>query len=227
MTGLKLNLAPECLTNPTPLDLDLVGAVMLWPNDQNARENAIQTSAVAFFRKVGADLSKADLVELMHLAADAQPLAQLQDESKIRFEKGVRAGLYLRETVGLAQLGRHPSMKRQAVRASAAITGPAIKPHTFENHVWPVYRCVAHFWAASLDLNLDLNSKTAGNPSAFPCALTDFRVFLARAEGYRELGEHTRAHQAPRTVLRPGHSIRLPDWFNFRIQPEFELAVPS
>jgi hypothetical protein len=226
MTDRILNLRPDCLDLPTRLDLSMIEATMLWPDDKSKRERerAIQTSAVAGFFEISQALPKDELIALVSLAADATPLAEVHGRARVRFIDGVRAGLYLRETVGLATLSKNRSMKQIAARVCRGLEPHAssINPHTFENHVWPVYRRVAHFWAASWDLNLE---QVLSGSSAFPCSLKQLATFLALAEGYRRLGERTRTRRGT-TVLPRSETITLPAWFNLCIEPEFMLKGP-
>jgi hypothetical protein len=74
---------------------------------------------------------------------------------------------------------------------------------TFQNQIWPTFRCVAHFWAASFKV-----MKFDGQP--FPCHVARLHEFLADAEAYRLMGETLRTKQSPSTVLNPGETIKLP-----------------
>ena len=226
----RLDLREGCTDHPTRVDLDVIAAIMLWPHDQRARERAAQTSEVAHLQSLSSmtppldatqlTLSQQYLLAVLRKAADATPLSMLQEEMKDNFYRGVRAGLYLRQTIRLAQLsGQAPAMK-QVVRDVCSTVldgahGRAINLHTFQNHIWPTYRCVSHFWAATLDF---------APPGPFPCQLRNFCRFLARAEGYKHMGRETRGRQASRAILKEGETIELPQWFRLRTLPSFERA---
>jgi hypothetical protein len=216
---LILPLTPENVSAPTPVELDTVAARMLWPDDSAARWRAIETSSIEFLRTQPDRLLKEDIVSLFSRAFDAKPLRELHLEVRLPFIAGARAGMYLQQTIGLISLGKSPAMKQLAFMVSAEIgpEGSAIQAKTFLNHIWPLYRSVSHFWAASLTLGFE----KLGN-CVFPCAIEEFRDFLALAEGHREKGEGMRTRQAPTTLLRPGKAVRLPAWFTERIEPTFQ-----
>ena len=218
MTVTYLYLAEVSVAQPTRTDLDRVGALMLWPDDQEMRDRAIETSFVALLHTVSDHLSRGDLVELVSLAKDATPLTQIHDAARQRFIDGARSGIYLRETVGHVSLDRKVSMKTLAV--DVATIPPTMSPHTFENTIWPRFRPVSHFWAAWLHMT----QVSGKNGRAFPCGGDQLAQFLGLAEGFRQLGEQTRTKQSPSMVLRSNDSIRVsPDMAIEVIAPEFDV----
>jgi hypothetical protein len=208
-----LDLTSDIIAAPSKVDLDTIAAVMLWPNDSQKQIRAVETSAVELLHSIRADLGRDDLLNLASRAKNATPLSQLQEELEQDFNNGVRAGFYLRETVGGSALGNAVSMKRIAHDVGSLLS-PKISGKTFENTYWPVYRAVSHYWAAHIDL--------AG--AGFPCAANQLLHFLRLSEGYRELGERTRTKQSPRRILFPGETISLDPLLKVEpFFPEFEL----
>ena len=87
---------------------------------------------------------------------------------------------------------------------------------TFQNQIWPTFRCVAHLWAASY-------KAMAFEGQRFPCDVTKLRQFLADAEAYRLKGKGLRTKHSPSTILNPDETMKLPA--GFMVEPtvfEFE-----
>jgi hypothetical protein len=216
-----LNLPLEALASPNRTDIDIVSAIMLWPDDEAMRARAIETSFVALLHTAADQLSRGDLLELVSLAKDATPVDQIHETTRRRMIDGARAGLYLRETVGHISLKRNISMK--ALAAKVATLPPQLNAHTFENSIWPRYRPVSHFWAAWLHLG-----ETASEHSvqAFPCSGNQLQHFLGLAEGFREIGERTKTKQSPSMVLRSGEGIRVSPLLKIKaISPVFDIKI--
>jgi hypothetical protein len=180
---------------------------MVWPDDAGARDAFLQTVSTEILRGAADDLEREDLIILVHLQSSTPRLIDLQAISSKHVLNGAQAGMYLRETLGLLSLGRPASMKRIAAQITGGLPNfKATNAHTFENHVWPKFRRVAHFWAASLHIN-------AGKPNEanrFPCACSELPLFLALAEGFKHMGETTRAKQARRPILNRDETVTLP-----------------
>jgi hypothetical protein len=216
-----LNLPPSALSAPSRTDLDLVSALMLWPDDGPMRERAIETSFVTLMHTVADQLSRGDLVELVSLAKDATPIDQIHQTTRQRMIDGARAGIYLRETVGHVSLHRNISMK--ALAAKVAAIPPKLNAHTFENTIWPRYRPVSHFWAAWLHLAEAISEQSK---QAFPCGTDQLAHFLGLSEGVRQLGECTRTKQSPSMVLRSAEGVRVsPEMAIQPIAPDFDLRT--
>src|ERR1700737_3739102 len=114
-----LNLPPDALASPNKTDLDLVSAIMLWPDDEAMRAEAIETSFVALLHTTADELSRAGLMELVSLAKDATPIGRIQEAAHRRVIDGARAGLYLYETVGHVSLKQKISVKALAAKVGA------------------------------------------------------------------------------------------------------------
>jgi hypothetical protein len=203
-----LPLRADCLAGPTRLDVAVLEAVMLWPEDVEKRQRSIETSLVEFGRLHAKAMDSEGLRALLKEAADAPPLAELQEQSKPRFVQGVLAGMILRELLGLSLLAPERALMKLVLGELAdgfRIAGRLnLSDKTIKNAVWPVFRPVAHLWAASVEINLELNE------GAFPCRCDRLLAFLARAEAYRNLGERTRSKQSPVMLLSAKSTWRLP-----------------
>ncbi len=201
-----LMLTADCLVCPTPLDLSLVQAVMIWPDDPVARDRAERAATVALGRQVAELLSRELLLELATMGASA--IADINRDANDRLTHGVIAGTILRFII-------HAAVRPQTMTMQEIIGFQAkelcMAPKTINNRSWPKWRCVAHFWAAFLQLQAE-----NGPTYPHPCRLDDFARFLGLAETFRELGERAQPRQSPRPVLRPGECVRLPS----------DLAVP-
>jgi hypothetical protein len=216
MSARLLNLPTDCLSSPTRAHLAIIEAEMVWPDDPAARDAFLQTVSAEILRGAAGDLEREDLITLVHLQSSAPRLIDLQAISSKRVINGAQAGMYLRETLGLLSLGRPAKMKPIAQQITRSLPGfKATNAHTFENHVWPKFRRVAHFWAASLHIN-------AGKPNKanrLPCACSDLPQFLALAEGFKHMGETTRAKQARRPILNSDETVTLPAELRDRLRP--------
>jgi hypothetical protein len=205
---LEEELVSVSLSGTTRHDLDVVGAVMLYPDDDEARTRAKQTTLTALLREYAQDLQPDILISLIGFAADATPLIDIHKQVKHRFISGCRAGLYLREVVKRAATGVKMEAIVQDICAPLGGDFGKIERQTFYNHVWSPFRVVSHFWAASLDLNFDrVTAVASGVP--FPCSFGELPQFFALAEGYRHLAERTKSRRAKRAaILVPGESAR-------------------
>src|SRR5262252_1732091 len=211
MSALVLEfLTPEPIAAPTRVDIAALEGVMLWPNNAEAQARALLAAICEYYRlRASADLlDRRDLLDLLEFQANAPRLAEITWSE--RYIDGIRAGRYLMEVVARISLGQ--SIKMKTVATKVAALPPAINVHTFENRIWRDYRRVAHFWAAYLH---------RAKPQPFPCALCDFREFIALAEGFRHLGETTNTKQS-RKIL-DASSVRPPGEVDIFLLPEFEL----
>jgi hypothetical protein len=198
--------------------------MMLWPYDETARQEALATSSVECLLSIADRLPREGLLDLALLQRETLRVADVQERSRARFFDGVRAGKYLQETVGLIAMARPMKMSEIARRLAKGLPSPypSINTKTFETHLWKRHRPVAHFWAASLDLNF----ARAGGGYAFPCQPAELGDFLATAEAYRKLGERTRARQSRHTVLDPSETVKLPQALNVPvISLQFEIRA--
>jgi hypothetical protein len=199
-----LRLRPDSLDRPIRLDLAHVEALMLWPDDDDARERW-QRAAIIDEGKDHLDEMPENL--LRHYARDAlnaPRLADLQPEAGKRKIEGLLAGIVLLNATTYA----HHAPERAALgiikqELCDNLRGTyQVQPRTLDNR--NEYRPVAHFWAAYM-LACHHGDRT------FPCQIADLATFLATAEALRELAETSNAKKAPGPIMRPGEAARLPD----------------
>jgi hypothetical protein len=205
----RLTLGIGSLANATRLDLAIVEAMMLWPDDEDARAAATATATVAFYRATKPALTPEETENLIAMAADALPLGVIHNEvRRSLFVSGTIAGQILIHAIGKRSLDMPVTMDEAIKQAIKPFHGKKsewkFSPQTINNKVWPTYRPVAHYWAAAI-------SRSGKRDGAFPCELRNFAEFLAEAEAYRRLGEATRlTTKSPKTVLLPSESVLLP-----------------
>jgi hypothetical protein len=195
------------------LSSDVLGAMMLWPNDPQMRANGIATNmikrSVENLRRNDQQLTSGAVAEIVEVASQTVPHEMMAALAKEPFVAGVRAGFYLYQTVGAVALDLEIRMKAIAIDLAKGFPGE-ITPQKFRAEIWPVYRPVSHFWAAALYLNPTMNTgKQSTTPMPFPCNPTQLLQFLQVAEGFRALGEKTKAKQSPHLILPDGACVRI------------------
>jgi hypothetical protein len=209
-----IDIPKQALRTPSRFDLARVGAMMLFPDDESSRLRYEESVAFMLFETQ-------QLPELVQWA-----VCNMATASATRFKQGILAGFVLHEAIGVERLGLCESGKAEIV--GRLISDLKLDPKkrfdrftnkTFANAIWPVFRPVAHFWAATF-MAMMLERKP------FPCALASFKDYLARAEAYRIAGETTKAKQSPEPfLLRPNETVKLPA--NLEIRPEALEFLPS
>ncbi|MDB5617433.1 hypothetical protein [Tardiphaga sp.] len=206
MKSQTLALRTGCLDDTSRLDLAVVEAHMLWPDDERARERSLETANVQFGVANSLNLPQYILAGLLPIAAEAAPLTELQEVAKKPFFHGLIAGRVLYGAVrGAMAAADDRSMGR--IYGDIAKSIPAaqrLSRKTIENKVWPKYRPVAHFWASYVDHAL------AKGDTTFPCSIGRLGEFLAVAQAFRRLGETTSTPQSPTTILRHYDAVGVP-----------------
>ena len=192
-----MDLRAECLRSPTRLDLSVISAFMLWPDDPEKRELAI-SSATAQFGAALIDTGKMPAIMLSDFArgaVDAPRHAEIQAMAVAdrRFEDGILAGFVLMEAVHL----HHGDDLAKAALANVLASlwkrnsrQNVSNSKTINNRVWKPLRSASPLWAAHLHLN-----HQDGN-DAFPCRRMALPKFLALSEEYRRLGQTLRQPHA-------------------------------
>ena len=222
-----LNLQQNCLTAPIRLDLAVVEAMMLWPDNEDEPDNEAMRE-----RWLNAAMTRESAIRLdglpepllrsaLKLASETTPIGELQKDARDRAGHGCIAGAILRIAVRESAVRRGSVNIGDIIDNVVNISEPIRKRHkvrlskkTIYNTSWHNYRSVAHFWAAHAA------SVEAGS-EAFPCPIGDLPVFLATAELFREAGEAAKTKQGP--VLRPGETVRLPAGFVLPTMPPLEF----
>jgi hypothetical protein len=206
MKNQTLALRRDCLGDTTRLDLAVVEAHMLWPDDERARQRSIETATVQFGLSISSTFPQQILAGLLPIAAGAAPLPELQESAKKPFFHGILAGRILYGAVrGAIAAAADRSMN--LVYDDIAKSIPAaqrLSRKTIENKIWPKYRPVAHFWASYVDHAL------AKGDSAFPCSVGRLGEFLAVAQAFRRLGETMSTPQSPTTILKHHDAVGIP-----------------
>jgi hypothetical protein len=211
-----IDISKQAIRTPSRFDLARIGAMMLFPDDESGRHRYEESAAFMSF-------DPQQLPEIVQWA-----MREMAAASWARFEQGILAGATLHEALGRPRLGLCESGKGDIVRGliSDLQSDPKkrfgqFSSKTVDNTFWPLFRPVAHFWAATF-----VAMKLEREP--FPCALASFKDYLAMVEAYRIAGETTKAKQSPEpSILRPAETVKLP--WTLQIRPadlEF-LPVPT
>jgi hypothetical protein len=193
-------------------DVGLIEGVMLWPseNDEDRRRQAFERSVVEIWRPGFGALPETAGGDIFALADGAHPLPAIQAWAVKPFLHGVIAGNVLHNVLDLiacdpgnASLGKAIEMALPAAKQLSSSTfNCTISSSTFNNTVWPKYRCVAHLWAAFYARAMFDDRRD------FPCVVDDLPAFLADAEAYRVLGESRKTKRSPKgEILVPGETI--------------------
>jgi hypothetical protein len=207
MSAAQMELSDDCLSRPLPADLITLGAHMLWPDDADARDGAIESGHLKILISdfvIPQEIAQ----QIASFALDAVPVKTLQESVKERLVRGYMAGLILRHVI------REVSIDRNSEKASVGwitkqLTKPSsATPRTIENTTWKEFRKVSHFWAA-YEQTFD-----AADRSSFPCKLENLSKFLSISEAFRNQGEETTPWKSPRPLLLPGECVSLPQHLN-------------
>ena len=139
-------------------DVAFIEGVMLWPgeNDEDQRRQAFERSIVEICRPGFGALPETAGGDIFALADGAYPLPAIQAWAVKPFLHGVIAGNVLHNVLDLiacdpdnASLGKAIEMALPAAKQLLSSTfNCTISSSTFNNTIWPKYRCVAHLWAA-------------------------------------------------------------------------------
>jgi hypothetical protein len=212
-----IDIPKRAMRAPSRFDLARVGATMLFPDNEKDR--------VAYEESVAA-LLVCETQQLPELVQ--RSVREITDAARARFTHGgLFAGYTLHEALGRPRLGLCESGKGE-------IEGGLISDLKFDPKkrfarfssktlakTWPLFRPVAHFWAATF-----VAMRRDREP--FPCELSSFKDYLAMVEAFRIAGETTKAKQSPEpSLLRPAETVKLPA--NLKIRPadlEF-LPMPA
>jgi hypothetical protein len=174
------------ISSPTRSQLDIVSAAMLWPAAEEERDRNT-ASFVSLAQEIPAMISEGviDLREsdpkvvagVMSTMRDAPPLDAIHELVKPRLYEGALIGAMIAELLGRPANPAHnlADAKRRAVDAMRGRLGRSVDTKTVDNEQWPLFRPVAHLWGAYLV------KWPRSSADAFPCALSDFAMFLAVA----------------------------------------------
>ena len=215
----------------SPLARDWLGAWMLWPGDEQRRSGAIQRYAAKRLYEERHSLGRDDLIKALELALGAPDEASLQDEVSQLFPFGFSVGNVVRNVIGMAAAGQTCSLQEQW-KAHAASFGhrkgakdqwplqqwrssrplPS-SPQVFLNTYWPMFKPVAHMWAAHVHIALEQRDEP------FPCAATNLTLFLGLSEQFRQAAAKTKVKGAAGPLIADGEAITL--------SPEIQAILPA
>ncbi len=218
-----LQLRAECIDYPHQLDLPAVEVMMLWPDDEAARERAIEISTSQFFYGLRDHLNRDDLIALVSMFKDQPPTEELWEQARPLFVAGMRSECICAEAVGITGMGSALYLKtiRHSVCGDFGKHGQSIDDRNFQNHIWPKFRKVAHFWAATL------HQQESASAPVFPCSVSQLPEFLGLAEGFRRLGEATRTRRGTQLLIH-SESIQLAQGLAVTpLFPKFEIKGTS
>ena len=203
-------LRPECLEFPTSYDVAVVGATMLWPDDEGMRQKALAAIAIELMFQSGnhpQPATPAERKEFMTLIRTVPTIADYEGPQKTGYKRGMIAGSLLYQAV--ASAGRDPDnvefgeiKKRLASRFDAT---DHVSLSTVDNTIWPAYRCVAAYWAAYI------GQGERADDAPIPCAPAALGEFLKLADHFRIRGEAIRPRQSSEgMLLRQGETVMVP-----------------
>lgn len=203
-----LNLTPQSILSPVPLDVFEVQADMLWPEDLSAREAGLRATMTEYSIERLPEAPPEVLEHVRsHLLSRAPRVHEIQPLIDDRCWHGCIAGLHVvRMSVGAEIFGALSLGDLQADISRKLKPNFQIEPRTMNNRTGPLFkfRPVAHLWGAYTIL---LQHGRKG----LPCPAHDLPEFLATAEAIREKAEATRMQQSQYTVMRQGEAFQLPD----------------
>ena len=178
------------LTAPTRLDVAVIEALMIWPDDENNRARAATASFVEYIGDFASELPRELLAMHQKITRRADSIDTIQDEIRNdrteRIKRGAVAGSFLYNVIKANALNlEHRSMESvtEKVIAPFVSSGSKFRRNTFNNQIWSAYRRVAHFWAAWF------SSVELGRSLVFPCHYIELREFLSDAEAFRILAK--------------------------------------
>lgn len=205
-----LNLRDRAIHAPSRLDLAAIEVQMAWPHDRDWQKRAYMAIVAEHMTPHIEEALKKDYRGLHSLAKKALPIADVRREWNEQAKRASLAGLLLHDLVGRISLGiTDMTMEKLISRViepfmKTKLGGELrISVKTFQNQIWPAFRCVAYYWAASFKAR-------EFEGQSFPCNVTKLREFLADAEAYRLMGEASRTKRSPSTVLNPNETMKLP-----------------
>ena len=199
---------------PLPPDRGIVRALMLWPDDMGMREE----SATRAFLDYLADMGDAplDVINFGYkVARNAIGAIELEKAEDERIVRGLFVGSVLYSMIVCVEdenfkFDYHVNNCNKLFLDEKNKAGKRIYRYskkTFDNNLWPTFRAVSHYWAASYKhIKID-------NDDEVPCAVDNLQQFLAFAEFIRGKAEGRRPFKSPSAILRRGEAHRLPPEF--------------
>jgi hypothetical protein len=179
-----LDLRKDCLTQPTAIDLAVLGAMMIWPNSKFKRDTWIRSAMLHMLHNHVDTLPEAVVRRIAKAAITTPEFTDLTD--KIGHRHGRVAGILLAQAVsnhlqsgGIINLHE---IKTAIEQRALALRSGGLKEHTIDNTIWPNFKSVAPYWAAYI-------AGAMNDRPEWPCSLDGLAVFLATADAFRKAGE--------------------------------------
>jgi hypothetical protein len=207
-----LYLRNDCLADPTRIDLAAVEFMMLWPDDPDTRQAAMNALLLeegeSFINEMGVDIAR-PYAKLAKSGARLSAILASQGDRRIH---GAFVGRIVLEAIWQNNAGRPVSLRtireklaRDMLIQNAGTAGYQISPQTLANKDGPAtkFRPVAHLWAAHV-------YRRSPDSKAFPCRYQDLEPFLGLAEAIRELGEKTKTPHSKTAIMTQGEAVQLP-----------------
>jgi len=201
----SLGLRNDCLINPTAYDVAVLGAAMLYPQDEAARNRALYATTITMMLE-NEDHPPARTVDerrqLFELVRMVPRVTEFDGEIKEGFQRGMLVGALVRDVVFYGAT-LTDSKRRLAKNFGFSVS-------LIDGVIWPTYKPVAAYWAVFVRIN----QATVDAP--IPCLPHELGQFLAMADDLRSTAETLkRAHAQP--LLRMGETIKIPE----------QIALPS
>jgi hypothetical protein len=194
-----IDIPKSAMRTPDRLVLARVGATMLFPDDEKKGLIYEQAAAALLI------CEPHQLPEILQWS-----VREIACAESARFTQGFLAGFVLYEALGGFGKAEIVGRMISCLELDYKKRFGRFSQKTFDNVTWPLFRRVAHFWAATFMTSLEREP--------FPCALASFKDYLAVVEAFRIAGETTKAKQSPEpSLLRPAETVKLPA--NLGIRP--------
>jgi len=207
-----MDLDADAAIAPNRLHLGIVGAWMLYPDAETARERYIESYRALHYRDLvesGAVLkiTSDSLLRLIDLCLSATPPEQFQELCLDRTRRGHAAGMVAYNATLRAPRGEKAPVTTAIDEIAGALWQGRPKPATKypQEKVWQRWRPVVAFWGAWTILDYD----DADSP--IPCWQRDLPRFLAVAEAFRAICETTIPPRRKEPIIPPGEHVRLPE----------------
>ena len=209
-----LDLSTSSIASPVRLDLAVIEAAMLWPDDATHRSDFCRAAAIQDGREWALRVKDgAILAEIMQNHDRLPDLASLQPGARWhvhgiiagkRVVDAVMSAHHSERALRLAEIDDNIHKDLMQPFEERRNTFP-IRPQTLKNKNGPIhrYRPVAHLWAAH---HVAVHEGREG----FPCVVDDLPRFLATAEIIRALAETTCLPNSHHKIMRPGEAVTLP-----------------
>lgn len=231
-----MELTAEMLTPARAQEaLARIGGYMLWPDDANARQAALdatEASLIAnFANEVGRDFTSLNMLTsalagAFQFVRSAPRMEDIAETAKTPYARGMILGFVLLGVMqdaaqfGIAEIEPTRDEVLSKFPAEAAGHSIALSVSTFENHIRRAYSPVGHLWAAFV-------YRRGFATAEFPCAPADVRNFLALSESIRVAAAAMRLKRGAKgdrskgltALLREGDTWKSPAALGIRASP--------